>query len=526
MAMARLSCVMLAWASFTLLSCAEAKGAQDEASAKKLKEVDNLIVKGRSHYKDAVHLLDKLLEEDPNNQKALYKRAEVRDILKDYHVALGDLATLLSLHPDSKQAYQLRSKIYTKQGQLRDAVADWTVLRDIYSKSTSQHEKNKKYKEAVERINELSFLAKEEETIDALLNKSPEDKAVLNRCVHAMRKLTKEARDTDKYRLKLIDCALAAKDHDTVSNELTRILTLQPQNLGAMHLKALSLKSIGAMDAAMANIKKCLSLDPEHKDCMALHKSIKKYNKITEAFEGLVNDRKWDKVLKIIDEAIALDANPFNIDRLLNQRCKAYQELRELDKAVEACTAAIDQAGENNPSTYELLLMRAEVHMLADDLDKAEQDVDAAGTLQPNDRRTSEARMRLEKLKKQAARKDYYAILGVKKTSSEKEIKKAYRQLAMKFHPDKVDTASMDEGEKEKVMQKFRDISDSHQILTNEEKRRRYDLGEDVEDDHHGGGQHHGGNPFFFQQRHGGGGGGNNFRFNQGGQGGFNFKFQ
>ena len=64
--------------------------------------------------------------------------------------------------------------------------------------------------------------------------------------------------------------------------------------------------------------------------------------------------------------------------------------------------------------------------------------------------------------------KDFYEILGVKKSASEEEIKKAYRKLARKWHPD------VNPGKKE-AEQKFKEISQAYDCLGNKEKRRLYD---------------------------------------------------
>ncbi|WP_461463324.1 molecular chaperone DnaJ [Methanobrevibacter sp.] len=66
-----------------------------------------------------------------------------------------------------------------------------------------------------------------------------------------------------------------------------------------------------------------------------------------------------------------------------------------------------------------------------------------------------------------ADKRDYYDILGVDKSADDKEIKKAYRKLAMKYHPDVSDS--------EDATEKFKEISEAYAVLSDSEKRSKYD---------------------------------------------------
>ncbi|ASI13518.1 molecular chaperone DnaJ [Candidatus Mancarchaeum acidiphilum] len=63
--------------------------------------------------------------------------------------------------------------------------------------------------------------------------------------------------------------------------------------------------------------------------------------------------------------------------------------------------------------------------------------------------------------------KDYYSILGVSKNASQEDIKSAYRQLALKYHPDRNKDPSAEE--------KFKEINEAYAVLSNPEKRKQYD---------------------------------------------------
>jgi molecular chaperone DnaJ len=66
------------------------------------------------------------------------------------------------------------------------------------------------------------------------------------------------------------------------------------------------------------------------------------------------------------------------------------------------------------------------------------------------------------------SKRDYYDVLGVSRSSSAEEIKKAYRKLAIKFHPDK------NPGDKE-AEENFKEAAEAYDVLSNPDKKQRYD---------------------------------------------------
>ncbi len=66
------------------------------------------------------------------------------------------------------------------------------------------------------------------------------------------------------------------------------------------------------------------------------------------------------------------------------------------------------------------------------------------------------------------AKRDYYEVLGVSRTASQDEIRKAHRKLVLKFHPDR---NKGDKGSEEK----FKEVQEAYDVLSEEQKRKNYD---------------------------------------------------
>lgn len=148
-------------------------------------------------------------------------------------------------------------------------------------------------------------------------------------------------------------------------------------------------------------------------------------------------------------------------------------------------------------------LLRGDAKALQEDFEGSLNDYKQAKQHRSDDRSIDEKIQKGQRVLEQSKRKNYYKILGVKRSATKPQIKRAYRKLALKYHPDKVK-----ESEKEKSEKIFRDVAEAYTVLFDDEVRQRYDNGEDVSGQAQQQQQQHG-----FPGGFGGFPGGGNFHF-------------
>lgn len=285
-------------------------------------------------------------------------------------------------------------------------------------------------------------------------------------------------------------------------SEVFRALRLNPRSMESHTLLGDIYIHQGEYSNALASFKKALKFDPEN---TKIGKSIKRAKKITKAvsaFESAINDQQWGEALEHFVVLQELTPQVTDNVHIMQKLAKAQLESRKFQETLATCEKILSL----NSNSVEALLLRGEAHLMQDNFQEARNDFNAARQINPNEHRILEALQRLERKEKMALRKDYYKIMGVSKEATHSEIKKAYRKLALANHPDK-----HPDGEKEQYVLKFQEITEAYEILSDQEKRGRYDRGEDTNQQQQGGGNPfgHGFNPF-------GGGGGFQFHFQHG----------
>ena len=176
-----------------------------------------------------------------------------------------------------------------------------------------------------------------------------------------------------------------------------------------------------------------------------------------------------------------------------------------------------------NPNSLPALLFKARKQIDAEDFEPAIHTLNHAKEHHPSAPQIGSLLQKAHTLLKRSKTKDYYKVLSVSTEADERTIKKAYRTLIKKFHPDKAVAQGMSKEDAEKKMAA---INEAYEVLSDPEKRAQFDRGDDPNSHEHQGSPFQGspfggGQQFFFQS---GGGGGQRFQFQQGGfPGGFQF---
>jgi len=281
-----------------------------------------------------------------------------------------------------------------------------------------------------------------------------------------------------------------------------KLLKLESNHIGAMELRGIAYFRLGELESAQNHFRQGLKYDPEHKGCKEAYNLVKKIQTHISKAEKAMGAGDYETASKHYKGII--DAAPYNdalVPKYEMELAKAYKSMNKFNEATEIVTKMIERDN-NNVDAHQLL---GQIHLGEDEFEKAIFEFRKCQEIYNERGQQSQSveddLRRAETALKQSKQKDYYKTLGVTRSAKTKEIKKKYRELALKYHPDK----HTGDEEKAQAEKKFQEVAEAYEVLSDDEKRQKYDRGEEV----------------FPNQGGGGGGGGNPFQhhfFHQGGQ--------
>ncbi|KAJ3676365.1 hypothetical protein LUZ60_003777 [Juncus effusus] len=405
------------------------------------------------------------LESGKDDPSALSKKASEMINLKHYDEALGVLNAALEIDPNHSESHRQRAFVLRHKCRYDESEKDYKKYLELKPKSSSAE---KEYSQLIQAKNALHSAHSHFDSSDYSKVLEYIDKIVLvfsPSCI--------------KAKLLKVRALLELKDYSSVISETGFILKQDEDNLEALLIRGRAYYYLSDHDVALRHFQKGLRLDPEHSELKKAYFGLKNLLKKTKSAEDNASKGKLRLAVEDYKSALQMDPNhtAFNVNLYL-ELCKVLVKLGRGKEAVSSCNEALEIDGE----LLEALSQRGEAKLLVEDWEGAVQDLKEAAQKSPQDMSIREALMRAEKALKLSKRKDWYKILGISKTSSVAEIKKAYKKLALQWHPDK------NQDNREEAENKFREIAAAYEVLGDEDKRVRYDRGEDLDETGMGGG--------------------------------------
>lgn len=448
----------------------------DTASSRS--EVENHLELGkqflaRGQLADALTHYHAAVEGDPSNYLTFFKRGTVYLALGKTRFALNDFSKVLELKPDFTTARIQRANVYTKMGDYNSASLDYDIIL-----------KEDPYNQEVQYTQSKLIPAQEQwELVQEVISREEHSTAVT-----LLTQLLEISPWSTEIRHARAECYINMGDHLAAVSDLRSVNKLTQDSTHGYFRLAELLYKIGHATSALKEIRECLRLDPEHKDCFPFYKKLRQVEKaLTEAETCRENGQHEDCIaaaLKALKHEKDEQMIIYNAKMFL---CSCYAKNEQYTQAIKECREALNIQEDAN-----ILCDRADAYIGTEMFDDAIRDFKRALDIDETSQRAKEGLEKAKRLQKQAERRDYYKILNVKRTASKREIVKAYRREAQKWHPD-----NFRDEEKKIAEKKFIDIAAAKEVLTDDEKRSQFDNGHDPLDPEAGNhGYGHGGNPF------------------------------
>jgi len=433
---------------------------------------------------DAASLYSRAIAAEPSNAANHYKLYRVHSRMRNFVGALRDITSACEMEPSRREYRVQKARLLTSLGRCDEAVLDYAAASGIGDSADADGSVEKDAAHARQCSDDLGVAAAAyagEEWGRAVEHFARALAYTEQAPDHLFRKAQAEYYDGDYY--------------GTIS-DTAKILKTHGKHIAALQLRGEAYFRLGEHDMAVQHFRQGIQLDPEHKGCKAGHKAVKALQKKEKRGNAAFEAKEYEEAIGHYWEAMNLDMTHLAFVRpTILLVAKAHVELGQYDKAIEEAVKHVE-----NEESIEGFLALGDAQLAGDKFQEALNTYRKAVDFKPNDRER-ECQEKLQKAEvalKQSKEKNYYKILNVPRNADSKAIKKAYRDLALKWHPDK-NADNLEAAEK-----MFMDIGEANEVLSDKELRGKYDRGEQVFENqgNDGGGRRGGGgNHHFF--RHG-----------------------
>ncbi|XP_072180710.1 dnaJ homolog subfamily C member 7-like [Diadema setosum] len=499
---------------------------ENETVVENAKSEDNVEENGMETDQD-------LAEAKKNEGNTFYKK-------KEYHQAIKLYSEAIKIFPTCASFYTNRAAAYMMLDKYAEALQDAQHSVKLDDQLVKGHLREAKCQlalgsveaaiRALQRVTEIEPTNKQAQSEMRAakivqIHDAAGDKAFnagdYRKVVFDMERAIDHSPACVRFKVRRAEALLKLRRFSEAQEAVNAVLVKDPRDPDALYVRGLSLYYQDNIDKAQQHFQHVLRLSPDYTKAKLAFKKCKQMKAKKDEGNSLFKEGKLREAYDAYTEALSIDPhNVYTNAKLYCNRAVVCSKLNKLEEAVEDCNKAIE-LDQNYLKAY---LRRAKCYMDSEKYDEAVRDYDKIFQMD----RTKENKRLLQEAKleqKKSKRKDYYKTLGLQKSATDDEIKKAYRKHALLHHPDRHSSKTAEEQKQEEL--KFKEVSEAYSVLSDGKKKRMYDNGQDLDDMDGFSGAGFDPNQIF-QTFFGGGGG--PFTFNMGGggggfPGGYHFQF-
>ncbi|CAN0358099.1 unnamed protein product [Lampetra fluviatilis] len=416
----------------------------------------------KKHYNEAYNYYTKAIELCPSNASYYGNRSATLMMLSRYREALEDSQKAVRLDDTFVKGHLREGKCHVALGSSNASVRCFQKVLELEptNKQAEQELKNASVLLEFENMAEKAF-----------------EKKDYRKVVYCMERALAYAIACPKLKIKKAECLALLGRYAEAQSVASDVLRADPTNADALYVRGLCLYYEDMIDRAVQHFVQALKMEPDHEMARLTCKNARLLKQRKEDGNRAFKEGRLEEACQLYSQALTIDPN----NRLTNaklycNRATVGIKLRRMEQAIEDCTNAI-LLDESYVKAYH---RRAQCYRDTEQYEEAVKDFEKIFSMEKtreNKQLLHEAKLALKKSK----RKDYYKVLGVDRSASDDEIKKAYRKRALMHHPDRHSSVSPDMQKEEE--KKFKEVGEAFSVLSDPKKRARFDSGQDLEED-------------------------------------------
>ena len=424
-----------------------------------LKELGNNQFKNQN-YTSAIDYYTRGIDLNPSEPVLYANRATCFKCLGRYKESVSDYQKAVQLGPRNTKNLKKLSSVYIIQGNFGEAAMLLQKCCNLEPEDSSHNYELNKVKKMVEDYEKINEKIKENRWDDV-----EEESKKLLQSASAFIELQKI------YIKASLELCKFQQVIDYIRNNVSSYTKSKDEEFQFLLAKTYYFK--GDYDMAKREINDLIRHGFNDDKFVQLKKKIETINESKIRANTLFKSQNYSQAIDEYNKLLDFDPENKNfMSIILTNKALCQKKLGNNMDALKD----VDKAIELNPNYATAYVRRALIYEEFKMFDDAKADLSKAKELDPNNSKIDGYMNEANQKAESARNRDYYKILGINRNATADEIKKAYRKMALKYHPDR---NSESEESKKIAQRKFQDVSDAYVVLSDPKKKGMFDQGID-----------------------------------------------